>query len=218
MYSPKRYMTKQVVTDVLAEFEWPSPYTVDDEGLPDDITVAFPGCLLVFNEGFESDMSMAFELPVSDKLIDLGAAMRSLRDGIEVPETPGLSGHFSPGATLEKVQHGLRDICRRVLAHFRKTLEGDYGWVPRFEECEREGRARVRREQAAGLSVERLLDDLRRNGASVDVRLRAAEELARRGLVDAASVIEEAASEERNASIREQLQGALRKLRSRDAR
>lgn len=140
MYIPERYMTKGVLADVLAEFEWPAGYTIDDDGLPDEISVIFPGCALVFVESFESDLLMKFEIPAVEELIDLNAALRSLRDGVTVPNTPGLSGYVSPGASLDKVKHGIRDACRKVLTHFRETLLGDSSWVDRYREVERRAR------------------------------------------------------------------------------
>lgn len=132
MYNPPRYMTKEVVSKVLAEFVSPAAYTVDDAGLPDDVSVLFPGCTLVLIESFESDMHMSFELPSCEPLIDLGSALRWLGDGMSPPTTPGLNTFFSPGASLEKVEYGLRNIFLMVLTHFRETLVGDTGWGERY--------------------------------------------------------------------------------------
>jgi hypothetical protein len=46
MYAPKKHLTEAVLAEVLAEFEWPAPYTLED-WQPDGIGVLFPTCILV---------------------------------------------------------------------------------------------------------------------------------------------------------------------------
>ena len=59
MYMPKDYMTPEVLAEELAKFEWPAPYTLEDDR-PDGIAMVFPRCNLYFEEGFESDMELFF--------------------------------------------------------------------------------------------------------------------------------------------------------------
>ena len=131
MYHPERFMTVDVLSQVLSEFEWPAPYTLED-WLPDSIGVVFPKCTLTFSEGFESDMQLKFldrdtglgnSVTLNEVLISMGG-----------PDTPGLIDYFSPGASLEKVQNEVRDLCTMVLTHFKATLLGDFSWVESYKE------------------------------------------------------------------------------------
>ena len=129
MYSPETYMTLDVLAALLAEFEWPAPYELEDD-LPDGIIVAFPKCQLYISEGFESHMTMAFldSSPGLPETVDLGDAIRSIGG----PPTPGLDLKNIPAASMEKVQIGVRNICKKVLTHFRASLLGDFSWYPAF--------------------------------------------------------------------------------------
>jgi hypothetical protein len=59
MYHPERFMTVEVLSEVLSEFEWPAPYTLEDWS-PDGILMAFPKSNVFFVEGFEGDMPVKF--------------------------------------------------------------------------------------------------------------------------------------------------------------
>ena len=120
-------MTMDVLTEVLVEFEWPAPYTLEN-WLPDGIAVVFPKCSLFFEEGFESDI----ELTISAENTDLDKAMK-LREILiamgGVGNTPGLINQFAPTASLDKVKNGIRDICTILLTHFKSSILGDISWV-----------------------------------------------------------------------------------------
>jgi len=102
-------MTIEVLSDLLREFEWPAPYELED-WLPDGIAVVFPKCQLFFSEGFESHLSLKFlaESPGLGETVDLHALMVSL-GGLH---TPGLDKTHLPQASLEKVQIGVRNLCK----------------------------------------------------------------------------------------------------------
>jgi hypothetical protein len=129
MYSPKAYMTMDVLAQLLAEFDWPAPYLLDDD-LPDGIIVAFPKCQLYISEGFESRMTMRFldSSPGLPETVELHELLRSMGS----PSTEGIDPTDPPAASLEKVQIGVRNLCKRVLTHCRATLLGDFSWYPAF--------------------------------------------------------------------------------------
>lgn len=129
LYMPPKFLTVEVLAAVVAEFQWPATYTFKD-WRPDGIGLVFPQCTLVFREGFESEMELAF-IPEETGLTRTVTMYQVLlsRGG---HETPGLIDYFSPGASLEKVQNDARDLCTVVLHHFRSTLIGDFGWVAEY--------------------------------------------------------------------------------------
>jgi hypothetical protein len=137
MYDPPKFLTMDLLAEVLAEFQWPAPYTLEDE-LPDGIIVVFPRCRLFFVEGFESEMSLKF-LPEDtglDETVTLKHALVALRSDPErsgaLPE-PRLINYFSPKASEEKVRNGIRDLCTLVLTYLRPCLLGDFSWVERYK-------------------------------------------------------------------------------------
>lgn len=137
-YHPQRYMTLEVLADILKEFEWPTPYTLEDD-LPDGIVMCFPKSHFYFREGFESEMYLEFltEDTHTDYNLKLGHALsvimpESQRDGN--PITPGLIDYWTPEASLEKVQNGIRDLCTIVLYHLKPCILGDFSWVEKYLE------------------------------------------------------------------------------------
>jgi hypothetical protein len=135
MYMPKTYMTQEVLTQVLSEFEWPAPYVLED-WLPDGIAMVFPKCNLFFVEGFESNMLLEFlsddtGLDSSVTLKEALLAFGSVHTG--APDTPGLIDDFSPYPSVDVVKNRLRNLCKIVLTHFRTCLLGDYSWVERYK-------------------------------------------------------------------------------------
>jgi hypothetical protein len=137
MYMPKTYMTQDVLSQVLAEFEWPAPYTLED-WLPDGIAMIFPKCTLFFVEGFESEMILEFLLPEDtglDKSVTLKEALLAISPDRErgAPPTPGLIRDFSPHASLDAVKIRLRNLCTIVLTHFQACILGDFSWVERYK-------------------------------------------------------------------------------------
>jgi len=130
VYSPKTYMTMDVLADLLKEFEWPAPYQLED-WLPDGIAVVFPKCQLFFSEGFESHMSLKFlaESPGLGETVNLHDLMVSL-GGLH---TPGLDETLLPQASLDKVKIGVRNLCKIVLTHFRGSILGDFNWYAAYK-------------------------------------------------------------------------------------
>jgi hypothetical protein len=129
-----------LLSKILEEFEWPAPYTLEDD-LPDGIIMTFPNSHLYFREGFEGDMLMEFliEDTNTDHNLHLGHALsviipESQRDG--TPLTPDLIDYWTPTASLEKVENGVRDLCRTVLFHLKPSILGDFSWVSKYLELQ----------------------------------------------------------------------------------
>jgi hypothetical protein len=132
MYNPPKFLTPEVLAEVLAEFPWPGPYTIEDDR-PDGIEVKLPKCSFYVSEGFESDMELAF-LPESTGLehaIPLADALTALRKmkNRTLPPHPKLIDYFSPAASLDKVKNELRDLFTLLFAYFSSSLDGDFDWV-----------------------------------------------------------------------------------------
>jgi hypothetical protein len=132
MYHPAEYMTVEVVSEVLSEFEWPAPYTLEDD-LPDGIAMVFPKCTLYFVEGFESDMYLEFlaEDTGLDNSVTLKQVLVSM-GGIPTPKLKVIDD-LSRGASLATVKNGLRILCTIILTHFRSSILGDFGWVEHYK-------------------------------------------------------------------------------------
>jgi hypothetical protein len=47
MYNPQTYLTKEVLSEVLAEFTWPDEYIINEEDCTvDGIKIRFPKCII----------------------------------------------------------------------------------------------------------------------------------------------------------------------------
>jgi hypothetical protein len=135
MYSPPTFLTPEVLLEVLAEFPWPGPYTVQDDR-PDGIEVRLPRCHLYVTEGFESNMELKF-LPATTGLsrsVSVAEALDALRKdpARTLPPRPKLLDYFSPHASLDKVKNELRDLCTLLFAYFRPSLVGDFDWIEAY--------------------------------------------------------------------------------------
>jgi hypothetical protein len=135
MYNPPTFLSADVLSEVLAEFSWPAPYTLDDD-LPDGIEVRLPRCHLYVSEGFESHMSVKFMadstgLDRNVAVIDVLVALRADPNRV-LPADPPLIKYFSPGASLDKVKNEIRDELTLVFTFCRPSLDGDFDWVPAY--------------------------------------------------------------------------------------
>ena len=131
-----RYLTEEVFSDVVASFEWPAEYSIEDD-LPDGMILQFPKCSLYFAEGIDANMELKF-LPEDtgvDIPLDLVNAMMvvkplSERDGS--PLTEGLFKDKSPWGSEAKVRHGIHDLCLTMLTHLQPVILGDFSWVAKY--------------------------------------------------------------------------------------
>lgn len=131
------FMTEDLVREVVGTFNWPATYTVEED-LPDGVTVQFPNCALYFVESYDGDVSLEFlpEDTGTDVPLELGHAMMvalpvESRDGR--PLATGLFDDYSPDGSVEKVRHGIHDLCAVVLAHLKHVILGDFSWVAMYE-------------------------------------------------------------------------------------
>ena len=137
MYSPKRYLTLELLAEIVSEYEWPAPYTLEDD-LPDGIIMKFPNSNLVFSEGFESDMDLQFlpEDTGTDTNLGFTHALMAIVPEAErdpkKPLTPGLINDDPPAASPIKVKNGLRDLCTIALYHLKPCILGDFSWVAKY--------------------------------------------------------------------------------------
>jgi hypothetical protein len=133
MYDPPKFLTPEVLAEVLAEFPWPAPCTLKaDFG----IEVRLPRCHLYVTEGFESDMDLVL-LPEStglDDMVSVGDALRALEANPDraLPPGPKRISFFGPEASLEKVQNNVRVLLTLLFTYFRPSLEGDFGWIATY--------------------------------------------------------------------------------------
>ena len=133
MYEPKRYLTMQLVSEVLSEFEWPADFTLEDR-LPEGIVMVFARCTPIFSEGFESEMMLKFSpgdtgLKETVTLRHAVMALKTVHERESLPPAPALINDPSPFASLDKVKNGIRDLSTLVLTYLRPSLLGDFSWV-----------------------------------------------------------------------------------------
>jgi len=139
----KSYLTMDLLREVLAEFEWPAPYELEDD-LPDGIVVAFPHCHLYISDDYLGDVYLRFltEDTGTEEMLELGHAMDAFvpqpRFG-DPPSTPGLINDRSVYGSVEKVRNNLRDLCTVLLTHLRPVLLGDFSWAQSYRESSAPG-------------------------------------------------------------------------------
>ncbi len=136
--TPKKFLTMEVFSEIVDQYGWPAPYKLEALS-PQAILMQFPKCNLVFKEGFESEMYLYFL--VSDThspyTLELGDAISVISPQAERNGKPVVEGLFNdnyPWPNLEKVQHGIHDICKIVLAHLTPCILGDWSWLPKHFE------------------------------------------------------------------------------------
>lgn len=140
MYHPQQFLTMDVFAEVVAEFDWPAPYTLEDD-LPDGITMVFPRCHLVFVEGFESEIVLQFlpldtgwdrSLAMNGVLLTIGPELAGAAGGTGTRPRLRLLTDVGAPASLDKVRNGIRDQCALVLSYFPASIGGDFGWVDAY--------------------------------------------------------------------------------------
>jgi hypothetical protein len=130
MYTPERFMTLELVEQVLRERTWPVPYTLEDCD-PDGVAMDFEGGTVVFDEGFDGsvrvkllagDTGLPWNITLSDVIVALRAADLA-------PPPPRLIADSSPYSSLEKVRNGLRDQATLLLTYLPGYFVGDRSWI-----------------------------------------------------------------------------------------
>jgi hypothetical protein len=137
MYSPPTFMTLEVVERIVGTFTWPVSYTLEDAD-PDGVWMIFPsGTRFCFYESFESEMELMFGIDTKTngrlRLIDAVEALRHDPD-YEMPPSPSesLEGMVFGGASLARVEAGLRDLCKLALAYLQPYMRGDRHWIEAY--------------------------------------------------------------------------------------
>lgn len=107
----------------------------------------FAKCSFLFVEGFESEIDVKFfneqtnrddnqsSLSIGHALMVLEHEAKKQNEFIE----PELSNFFSPEASYEKVAHGVRNMCKLILAYLIPCIKGDFSWVEEYEKIRNKG-------------------------------------------------------------------------------
>jgi hypothetical protein len=142
LYNPPKFLTMQILEEILNEFTWPENYVLIDE-LPDFITMQFPNCGLCFYEGYESDMDLFF-LHSDTKRGDMESSLHLFHALYVLIDEAKQNSNFkepilwdNPSilGSLEKVKIGLRNVCILVQTYLLPCIEGDFSWVERYYEA-----------------------------------------------------------------------------------
>jgi len=136
MYEPQKFLTVEMASEVLKEFEWPAPYVLED-WLPDGVAMVFPKCTLMFSEGFESDMDLTLSAPDAGAdevvtLTDYLLMLRATTDRESLPPEPTLIREHIPHASQEKVKIGLRNLAALSLTFARHCMLGEFSWMESY--------------------------------------------------------------------------------------
>jgi hypothetical protein len=107
----------------------------------DGILVRFPACIVFFREGFESEMDFYLADPASSQdnywsSFDLiYYVYRPALATDPLFKEPVLINLFSPHASLEKVENGIRDLCRLIQAFLLPCIQGDFRLIEAYRKA-----------------------------------------------------------------------------------
>lgn len=138
MYEEPEYLTMELLSRVLAEYEWPVPYVLEDD-LPDGIIMTFPKSHFVFAEPPDGGVRVGFLYEdTGHPSLQLGHAFMVIPPPSSrsktVPLFPGLIPNESPFPSEEKTVNGIRNACMMMLRHLVPVIEGDFSWVSAYEQ------------------------------------------------------------------------------------
>lgn len=133
MIDQERFMTMEMLSNVLSEFRWPEKYTLEDD-LPDGIIMSFAKSRFVFAEGDGGSIDVRFlpEDTFGQPGLRLAHAIRAY-----VPGSRGTVSSLTPGLvdvdratpSPQTTINGIRNACRIMLAHLTPVIQGDFSWV-----------------------------------------------------------------------------------------
>jgi hypothetical protein len=127
----EEYLTESLLRGVLEEFQWPVPYTLEDDE-PDGVFVNFPNCKLYFSEGDRIVVEFLTESTGVEPWLSLHDALFAVRSTStpgSLPDEPRLIEDIASLPSAEKLKNSIRDACTLLLTYLRSTLAGDFWWV-----------------------------------------------------------------------------------------
>ncbi|MCH9687925.1 MAG: hypothetical protein K0V04_41225 [Deltaproteobacteria bacterium] len=137
MLDYESHLNTAIVEEVLAEYEWPVPWEVEDD-LPDGILVHFPASGFALSDDYVGDVHLSFlEQHTGAGGVGIPEAMLVLVPEPERPPgplTPGLISDPSTSPSASKTRNELRDLFTILLTHFRPTLLGDFSWAETYRD------------------------------------------------------------------------------------
>lgn len=138
MENTPTYMTVELLSQITGEFEWPAPYTFEDDS-PDGVIMSFPKCTLYFAEGVDSEVEVDFlteetKTPYTLEVIHaLSVLIPDFDKKVDPYDHLELIEDTSIGASEEKLKNDLRDKCTLIITYLSKTLLGDFSWVEQYK-------------------------------------------------------------------------------------
>jgi hypothetical protein len=140
MHNDRGYLTIDLLSNVLSEFQWPSTFSLEDD-LPDGIILAFPRSNFVFTEGSDGDVMVRFLSKDTGgrQGLHLGHALMvymPLSERSTASITPGLIENEWPFPSEEKTKNGIRNACTIMLTHLVLVIDGDFSWVKEYMKSE----------------------------------------------------------------------------------
>lgn len=140
MYYPETFLTKNLLLEVLNNYEWSEEYSIDDKDCSvDGIKVRFPRCILYFKEGFESEISLYIGNPLELtirywSLFELiNNVFKPFLNSMNDLKEPNYLEGFYPFASREKVILELNNLCIASKFYLEACLTGDFHLVDNYQ-------------------------------------------------------------------------------------
>ena len=134
-----KYLTIEVMSEILAEFSWPAPYVFDDSS-PIAVVVIFPKSEFLFLEDFENNIHLHLSNDNTKKNQKFSYSLVEAMT-ILIPEAKMNKGFHEPEfidnsselPSLERVKTDLRSLCIIMQTYLLPSIQGDFSWVERYD-------------------------------------------------------------------------------------
>ena len=138
MFGSEKFMSIDLMKEVLSEFAWPEQFELEDD-LPDGIILTFPKSNFYFVESLDGDIIVQFlqkdtKQDFSLYLVNALSVLFPESERGNGPIVPGLVESTWPFPSEENARQGIRDNCKILLTHLRSVIRGDYSWVSKYLE------------------------------------------------------------------------------------
>jgi len=137
MDSQASFLTPSLLQEIVAEFQWPIDYRIEDND-PDGVIMEFPDCGLIFSEDCDGGVDVRFfaEQTKTNYNLRIFHAMQ-----VFVPENKRTNGKIpglntipirSPFPLLENTTNGIRNACTILTQFLMPVVQGDFTWVEEY--------------------------------------------------------------------------------------
>ncbi len=137
MDSQVSFLTPILLEKIVAEYQWPIDYTIEDDD-PDGVIMEFPNCGLIFSDDCDGGVDVRFfpEHTNTSYNLHIFHAMQ-----VFVPENKRSNGKIpglkaipisSPFPSLDNTTNGIRNACTILTQYLTPVIQGDFTWVDEY--------------------------------------------------------------------------------------